>query len=105
MQRGCGRLMTSLRCQGGLNSLNFLAGAIQTAFGPFFTVYLTQQGWTQIDIGFVLSIGTASALIFQIPAGAMVDTIHFKRFSIAIAMVLLGISSLAVVTAPNQEAV
>ena len=48
--------MTSLRCQAGLNSINFFAGAIQTAFGPFFSVYLTQQGWSQVDIGFMLSI-------------------------------------------------
>ena len=61
--------MTPLRCQVGLNGLNFFTGAIQTAFGPFFTVYLTQQGWSQVDIGFALSVGTASALIFQLPAG------------------------------------
>ena len=95
--------MISLRCQGGLNSLNFLIGAIQTAFGPFFSVYLTQQGWSQVDIGFVLSIGTASALILQIPAGVIVDAIHHKRLPIAIAMVLLGISTLIVGTAPSLE--
>jgi MFS family permease len=93
--------MISLRCQGGLNSLNFLIGAIQTAFGPFFSVYLTQQGWSQVDIGFVLSIGTASALILQIPAGVIVDSIHHKRLLLAIAMVLLGISAFTVGTAPS----
>ena len=59
--------MTSLRVNGGLNGINFLTGAIQTAFGPFFTVYLTQQGWSQVDIGVALSISTISALVFQIP--------------------------------------
>jgi MFS family permease len=95
--------MISLRCQGGLNSLNFLIGAIQTAFGPFFSVYLTQQGWSQADIGFVLSVGTASALILQIPAGIMVDAMHYKRLALAIAMVLLGISAFVVATAPSLE--
>jgi MFS family permease len=97
--------MTSLRCQAGLNSINFFAGAIQTAFGPFFSVYLTQQGWSQVDIGFVLSVGTASALIFQIPAGVLVDAIHFKRASIALAMLLLSLSALIVIAAPTRASV
>ena len=54
---------------------------MQTGFGPFFSVYLTQQGWSQVDIGFALSVGTASALIFQLPAAALVDIIHHKRFA------------------------
>ena len=86
--------MTSLRCQVGLNGLNFFVGAIQTGFGPFFTVYLTQQGWSQVDIGFALSVGTAAALIFQLPAGALVDAIHLKRIAIAIALLLIGLSAL-----------
>ena len=53
------------RAQGGLNGLNFFVGALQTAFGPFFTVYLTQKGWSQVDIGFALSIGTGCALSFR----------------------------------------
>ena len=97
--------MMSLRCQGGLNSLNFFIGAVLTAFGPFFTVYLTQHGWNQTDIGFALSVGTASALIFQVPAGALVDTIHLKRIAIALALVMIGASALMVVTAPTQWSV
>jgi MFS family permease len=94
--------MKSLRCNAGLNGLNFFTGAIQTGFGAFFTVYLTEQGWSQVDIGFVLSVGTASALVFQLPAGWMVDTIHLKRFSAAVALLLIGISALAVATQPMQ---
>jgi MFS family permease len=97
--------MTSLRCQGGLNSLNFFVGAVQTAFGPFFTVYLTQQGWSQVDIGFALSVGTAAALILQLPAGALVDAINFKRIAIAIALLATGLSALMVVAAPTQSSV
>src|SRR5271166_2251151 len=93
--------MTSLRAQTGLNSLNFLVGAILTAFGPFFTVYLTQQGWNQVDIGFALTVGTAAALAFQIPAGLLIDELHLKRVAIATALVLTGISALLVVAAPT----
>jgi MFS family permease len=94
--------MTSLRAQGGLNGLNFFVGALQTAFGPFFTVYLTQQGWSQVDIGFALSVGTGSALIFQVPAGALVDAIHLKRLAIAVALLLTGLSAVLVVVTPTQ---
>ncbi len=97
--------MTSPRCQGGLNSLNFFVGALQTAFGPFFTVYLTQQGWSQVDIGFALSVGTASALVLQLPAGALIDAINVKRIAIALALVLTGISAVMVVASPTQAAV
>jgi predicted MFS family arabinose efflux permease len=93
--------MNSRRCRIGLNGLNFFTGAVQTAFGPFFSVYLTERGWTQEDIGFALSVGTASALALQLPAGVMVDTIHFKRFSTAIALLLLGMSALMLVTQPT----
>jgi MFS family permease len=84
--------MTPLRSQVGLNALNFRVGAIQTAFGPFFTVYLTQKGWDQVDIGFSLSVGTAAALIFQLPAGALIDAVHLKRIAIAAALLLIGLS-------------
>jgi MFS family permease len=97
--------MTSLRSTGGLNSLNFFVGAILTVFGPFFTVYLTQQGWSQTDIGFALSIGTASALALQVPAGALIDAMHYKRLAIALALLLTGISAIMVVAAPTQGSV
>ena len=94
--------MTSLRAQGGLNCLNFFVGALQTAFGPFFTVYLTQKGWSHVDIGFALSIGTGSALLFQVPAGALVDAIHLKRLAVAVALLLTGLSAMLVVATPTQ---
>ena len=105
VQRGYGSDHDTAACQVGLNGLNFFTGAIQTAFGPFFTVYLTQQGWSQVDIGFALSVGTVAALVFQMPAGVLVDHIHYKRISIAIALVLIGISALVLVVAPNLHAV
>jgi MFS family permease len=97
--------MAPLHTQLGLNGLNFFAGAVQTAFGAFFTVYLTTMGWSQVDIGFVLSVGTATALIFQLPAGMLVDAIHFKRFAIALALVALGVSALMVVVDPTQPSI
>jgi MFS family permease len=94
--------MLALRCQLGLDLLNFFTAAMQTAFGPFFAVYLTQQGWNQTSIGAALSVGTASALLFQLPGGWIVDAIHLKRVAAALALLLLAISSLLVIALPDR---
>jgi MFS family permease len=62
----------------GLDGLNLFVANIQTGFGPFISVYLTTQGWTQTAIGTALSLGTIVAMISQIPAGALVDAIRNK---------------------------
>jgi len=62
----------------GLDWLNFFVANIQTGFGPFITVYLTTQGWTQTAIGFALSLGTVTAMASQVPAGALVDAARRK---------------------------
>ena len=93
--------MIAMRCWIGLNALNFFIAAVQTGFGPFFSVYLTEQGWSQVDIGVALSIGTASALAFQLPAGALVDHIQHKRFANALGLLLIGVSALMLVAEPT----
>jgi MFS family permease len=94
--------MVPIRCTLGLNALNLFTAAVQTGFGPFFSVYLTEQGWSQVDIGFALSIGTASVLLLQLPAGGLVDMIHHKRFAIGLALLLIGVSALMLVATPTQ---
>ncbi len=43
--------------------VNFFVADVQTGFGPFVAVYLTTHKWTQIDIGFALTLGTMTSLI------------------------------------------
>jgi MFS family permease len=62
----------------GLDGLNLFVANIQTGFGPFISVYLTTQGWTQTAIGTALSLGTIAAMASQIPAGDLVDAIRNK---------------------------
>ncbi|HEX4573324.1 MAG TPA: MFS transporter [Dongiaceae bacterium] len=70
-----------------LDFLNLFVANIQTGFGPFIAVYLTTEGWTDTAIGFALSLGTLTAMVSQIPAGALVDAARSKArvgvFSIA----------------------
>jgi MFS family permease len=66
---------------------------MQTGFGPFVSVYLIREHWTQTDIGLVLSLGTGIALLAQLPAGAVVDAIPSKRLAAAVALAGLGASA------------
>ena len=85
----------------GLNWLNFFVAAVQTGFGPFVSVYLTQQLWTQTDIGLVLSLGGIVALLGQLPAGALVDAVHWKRHLTAGALAAIGISAAMLAADPS----
>lgn len=69
-------------CRIGLNGLNFSLAAVQTGFGPFVAVWLTRQGWSDTEIGLALSVGTASGLLGQLPAGLLVDAIGRKRLAV-----------------------
>jgi MFS family permease len=92
--------LTFLRPGGdrALDLVNFFVADVQTGFGPFVAVYLTSQAWTQVEIGFALTLGTMTSLISQLPAGALVDTMRNKRkaasgalFGIITAALLLAI--------------
>lgn len=78
----------------GLDWLNFLVANVQTGFGPFVSVYLTSQRWTQVDIGLVLTVSSLFALIAQIPGGIFVDAISAKRLIAAAASLAIAGSAL-----------
>jgi MFS family permease len=84
----------------GLDWLNFFIANVQTGFGPFISVYLTTQQWTQVDIGLVLTVSGAFALLGQIPAGVLVDGMASKRLAAAIAAVAIAGSALALAAWP-----
>lgn len=85
----------------GLNWLNFFTAAVQTGFGPFIAVYLTERGWSQTDIGVALSVGTAAGLLSQLPAGVLVDYVHHKRRLAAAALGALAVSALLLTAWPT----
>jgi predicted MFS family arabinose efflux permease len=79
----------------GLDWFIFFLADVQTGFGPFVAVYLTTQKWTQVEIGFVLSIGGLVALIGQMPGGAIIDAARSERLVAGLAVATIGISALA----------
>jgi MFS family permease len=81
--------------QHGLDWFIFFLADVQTGFGPFVAVYLTTQKWTQVEIGFVLSIGGIVGLLGQMPGGAIVDAARSERLVAGLAVAAIGCSALA----------
>lgn len=73
---------------------------MQTGFGPFVSVFLTTQKWTQVDIGLVLSAAGFVSLIGQMPGGALVDAARSERFVAGIAIAAICISALGYAALP-----
>jgi MFS family permease len=73
---------------------------VQTGFGPFVSVFLTTQKWTQIDIGLVLSAAGFVSLIAQMPGGALVDAARSERLVAGIAIGAICFSALAYAALP-----
>jgi MFS family permease len=80
--------------QRGLDWFAFFLADIQTGWGPFVAAYLTTQNWTQLDVGMVLTIGTLTAMVLQIPIGGLVDLVPAKRLLAAAAVGAISGSAL-----------
>jgi predicted MFS family arabinose efflux permease len=93
-------LAPSRRSLRGLDWFIFFVADVQTGFGPFVSVYLTAQRWTQFDIGLVLSAAGFVSLIGQMPGGALVDAARSERFVAGIAIVAICVSALTFALLP-----
>jgi MFS family permease len=94
------RVPGTSRATRGLDLLNFFIADVQTGFGPFVAVYLTARHWTQVEIGFALSLGTITAMVSQVPAGVLVDAMRGKREAVAAGIVAVGLSALLLAAWP-----
>ncbi|MGA2892510.1 MAG: MFS transporter [Xanthobacteraceae bacterium] len=90
----------SRRSLRGLDWFIFFVADVQTGFGPFVSVYLTTQRWTQIDIGLVLSAAGFVSLIGQMPGGALVDAARKERFVAGLAIAAICVSALTYAAMP-----
>ncbi|MDQ8729747.1 MFS transporter [Bradyrhizobium sp. LHD-71] len=89
----------------GLDWFVFFVADVQTGFGPFIAVYLTSQKWTQVDIGFILTVGGLISLFGQIPGGALLDRMQSPRRAAAIAVSLICLSALILALWPTYPGV
>jgi predicted MFS family arabinose efflux permease len=90
----------SRRSLRGLDWFVFFVADVQTGFGPFVSVYLTAQRWTQVDIGLILSAAGFVSLIGQMPGGALVDSARSERFVAGLAIVAICVSALTYAALP-----
>lgn len=89
----------------GIDWFAFFVADVQMGFGPFLTVYLTTEKWTNVDIGLVFTVGSIVALLGQLPGGALVDAVRREKFLASLAMVAIGASAFSIAIWPQFSAV
>src|ERR1700739_606938 len=88
-----------------LDWMNFFLADVQTAFGAFVAFYLARLGWTERNVGIVLTVGGLAGVLSQLPGGALADAVPWKSGLTAIGIVAIGIAALILALTPNYFAV
>jgi MFS family permease len=85
-----------------LDAINFLLADVRGALGPYLNVFLvTQQHWSQSEVGLVTTIGGLLGLAVQTPIGAAIDETRAKRGAIVLALAVLGIGAVIIFAWPT----
>jgi MFS family permease len=71
----------------------FQAVGITGGVGPFLAIYLmSSQQWSAGRIGIVLTVGGVATVVARGPAGALVDTLEWKRTLIAASALIVAVA-------------
>lgn len=85
-----------------LDAVNFLLADVRGALGPYLNVFLiTQQHWSQTEVGWVTTISGLLGLAAQTPAGAAIDATGRKRGVVVLALIVLAIGALVIFAVPT----
>src|SRR5437016_14534783 len=85
-----------------LDALNFLLADVRGALGPYLNVFLvTQQHWSQSEVGLVTTTGGLLGLSVQTPIGAAIDETRAKRGVIVLALAVLAIGATVIFAMPT----
>ena len=77
-----------------LDAVNFLLADVRGALGPYLNVFLvTQQHWSQAEVGLVTTLGGLLGLVVQTPIGAAIDETRAKRGIVVLALAVLAITA------------
>jgi hypothetical protein len=91
-----------LRAERALDALSFFASDARYGLGAYLGVYLmTEHAWDAASIGAALSIGALTGLMSQAPLGALIDVVPAKRALLAVAVVVVTATCLAIPLAPH----
>lgn len=85
-----------------LDAVNFLAADVRGAVGPYLNVFLvTQQQWSQSQVGWVTTLGGLIGLVFQTPIGGAIDATRAKRGVVVAALALLAMTAMVIFVWPS----
>jgi MFS family permease len=85
-----------------LDATNFLLADVRGALGPYLNVFLvTQQHWSQSEVGLVTTIGGLLGLAAQTPIGAAIDATRAKRGAIILALAVLALGATVIFAMPR----
>jgi MFS family permease len=84
-----------------LDALNFLLADVRGALGPFLNVFLvTQQHWSQTQVGVVTTTSGLLGLALQTPIGAAIDETQAKRGAIIVTLAVLAVGAIIIFALP-----
>jgi MFS family permease len=85
-----------------LDAINFLLSDVRGALGPYLNVFLvTQQHWSQSEVGLVTTVSGLLGLAVQTPIGAAIDATRAKRGVIVLALAVLAIGAVGIFAMPR----
>ncbi len=85
-----------------LDAVNFLLADVRGALGPYLNVFLvTQQHWSQTEVGWATTVSGLVGLAAQTPAGAAIDATRRKRGVVVLALMALAAGALVIFAAPR----
>jgi MFS family permease len=90
----------SNRSRWGLDLTNFFLADVQVGFGAFLAFYLAEHGSSKQEVGFLLMIGSMSALLSHMPAGELADRTYWKRGLAAFGVAAILASALILTLRP-----
>ena len=84
-----------------LDAVNFLLADVRGALGPYLNVFLvTQQHWSQTELGLVTTVGGLLGLAAQTPIGAAINATRAKRGAVVLALAVLAVGAAVIFAAP-----
>jgi MFS family permease len=95
------RTSISARNRHALDWTNFFLADVQTGFGAFVAFYLADLGWAKGQVGLALTTGTLASVLSQIPGGALVDALRWKRALAAAGIGMICLSALILALMPS----
>lgn len=82
----------SQRSRFALDGANFFQAEAVGVVLPVLSVFLRESGWSYSQIGFASAIAGLGTLLFQTPAGIMIDRLRCRRLLYALASVAVGVT-------------